>query len=126
MYKLNKHLFDSGEVYNFVIWWNRTMYSKREESLGFGNNASNYNCHRQRIRVTSLPNKNIFAWTKFKAFAHDKIIMTQQLKFVLGREENIVGKGENVVYHPFLLFPQYFSKAFFSRGVESRDCVVKG
>ena len=30
-----------------------------------------------------------------KAFADDKINVTKELKFVLGREENIMGKGEN-------------------------------
>ena len=63
--------------------------------------------------------------TKFKACADDKIIVTQKLKFVLGRVENIVGKGENAGYQHFLLFPQYFLKLFsFSRGVKSRDYVV--
>ena len=28
-------------------------------------------------------------------------------------EENIVGKGENVGYQHFLLFPQCFQKAYF-------------
>ena len=34
--------------------------------------------------------------------------VTKELKFVLGKEENIVGKGENAGYHHFLLFPQSF------------------
>ena len=36
--------------------------------------------------------------------------MTQKLKFVLGRVENIVGKGENAGNQHFLLFPQCFQK----------------
>ena len=53
--------------------------------------------------------------------------MTQGLKLVLGIVENIVGKGENAGNQHFLLFPQcFFSKSFLSRGVKSRDCVVKG
>ena len=43
----------------------------------------------------SLPNDNILDQSKFKAFADNKINMTEKLKFVLGRIENIVGKGEN-------------------------------
>ena len=43
----------------------------------------------------------------------DKIIVTQRLKFVLGRIENIVGKGENAGYQHFLLFPQCFQKRSF-------------
>ena len=31
--------------------------------------------------------------------------VTEELKFVLGRVENIVGKGENAGYQHFLLFP---------------------
>ena len=46
-----------------------------------------------------------------KAFAYDKINVTKDLKFALGREENMVGKGENAVYQHFLLLPQCFQKA---------------
>ena len=53
-------------------------------------------------------------WPKLKAFADDKINVTQTLKFVLGRKEKIVGKGENAAYQHFLLFPQCFQKASVS------------
>ena len=43
----------------------------------------------------SLPNDKILDLTKFKAFADDKISLTQKLKFMWERVENIVGKGEN-------------------------------
>ena len=39
--------------------------------------------------------------------------MTEKLKFVLKRLENIVGKGENAGYLHFLLFLQCFQKASF-------------
>ena len=81
---------------------------------------------RQLIFILTLPDDKISALTKFKAFADDKIIVTQKLKIVLGRVESIVGKGENAGYQHFLLFPHCFSKAFFSRGVKSRDRVVIG
>ena len=42
------------------------------------------------------------------------------LKFVLGKVENIVGKGEN--YHNVF---KRLSKGFFLKVVKSRDCVVK-
>ena len=48
-----------------------------------------------------------------KALAGDKLILTQILKFELGRVENIVGKGQNAGYQHFLLFPQCFQKLFF-------------
>ena len=43
----------------------------------------------------SLPNNKILDWSKLKAFADDKICVTERLKFVLERVENIVGEGEN-------------------------------
>ena len=58
--------------------------------------------------INSLPNGKILDLTKFKAFADDKLILTQKLKFVLGRVENIMGKGEIASYQHFLLFPQCF------------------
>ena len=48
-----------------------------------------------------------------KKLADDKIYVTEKLKFVLGRVENIVGKGENAGSQYFLLFLQCFQKASF-------------
>ena len=79
--------------------------------------------------VDSLQNNKILDYSKFKAFAGDKIIMTQKLKFVLERVEDIVGKGENAGYQHFLLFPQCFQNLFFFffiRDVKSRNYIVKG
>ena len=62
----------------------------------------------------SLPNDTILNQSKiFKVVADEKIKVTQRLKFVLGRIENIVGKGENAGYQHFLLFPQIFQKLSF-------------
>ena len=47
--------------------------------------------------------------------------MAQNLKFVLGRVENIVGKGENAGY-AFTSFPTLFSEAFLFWVVKSRLC----
>ena len=63
--------------------------------------------------------------SKFKAHADDKINAIQNLNFVLGRVENILGKGENTGYHHFLLFPKCFQKAPFSSVVQSWYCAVK-
>ena len=46
------------------------------------------------LKFNSLPNDNISHQSKFKGFADDKINVIQNKKFVLGRVENIVGKGE--------------------------------
>ena len=45
--------------------------------------------------INSLPYNKILDWSKLKAFADDKINRSKKLKFVLGRVEHIVGKGEN-------------------------------
>ena len=57
-----------------------------------------------------LLDDKILDWSNLKAFAGDKINVAKKLKFVLGRGENIVRKGENAGYQHFLLFPQYFQK----------------
>ena len=64
--------------------------------------------------LNSLPNDKILHWSKFKAFADDKIDVTRKKKkFVFGSVENSVGKGENAGN----LFPTLFSKGFFLRVV---------
>ena len=80
---------------------------------------------RDAIPVYSIPNDKVLDLSKWKAFADDKINVTEKLKLVLGRIENIVGKGENAGYQHFLLFPQCFQKAYFNKVVKCRDCVVK-
>ena len=66
------------------------------------------------LLLNSLPNDKILNWSKLKAFADDKISVTEKLKLVLGRVENIVGKGENAGYQHFHLFLQRFQKFSFS------------
>ena len=46
-------------------------------------------------------------------------------KSVLYTVENIVGKGGNAGCQHFLLFPDFFQKAYFLRVFKSWDCVVK-
>ena len=65
--------------------------------------------------INSLPNHNFVDWSNMKAFADDKINVTEKLKLIFGTAENIVGKGESAGYQHFLLFPQCFQKASFSR-----------
>ena len=66
------------------------------------------------ILFHTLPNDKILDWFKLKAFADDKTNETEKVNFVVGRVENIVGKGENAGYRHFLLFPQCFQKSSFS------------
>ena len=74
--------------------------------------------------LNSLPIDKFSGWSKLKAFADNKINVTEKLKFILGRVQNIVGKGENDGYQHFQLFPTMFSKGFFFKVVKSWDCVV--
>ena len=58
------------------------------------------------------------AGLNLKAFADDKINVTEKFKFVLGWVENMVRKEENNGYQHFLLFPQCFQKASFSESLK--------
>ena len=62
----------------------------------------------------TLPDDKISDWSKLKAFADNKLNVTQNTKVVFHRLENIVGKEENAGYQHFLLFPHCFQKAFSS------------
>ena len=83
----------------------------------------------KRHAFKALPNNKILDQSKFKEFVDERIDETEKLKFVLGRIENIVGKGENAGYQHFLLFPQCFHKAFCTRSIKivivwCLNCVV--
>ena len=62
----------------------------------------------------SLPDDKILGLPKLKAFAEDNSNVTQNIRVVFHKIENIVGKAENAGYLHFLLFPQCFQKAFSS------------
>ena len=62
---------------------------------------------------TLLTNGKISDSLKLKVFADNKINVAEKSQFVLGRLENIVGKGENAGYQHFLLFPQCFQEVCF-------------
>ena len=55
----------------------------------------------------------------------DKLDVTQNIQFVLRRVENIKEKEKkNAGNQHFLLFSQFFQRAFFLENVKSRHCVV--
>ena len=62
--------------------------------------------------INPVPDDKILGLPKLKAFADDKLNVTQNIKVVSHRIENIKGKEENAGYQHFLLFPQCFQKAF--------------
>ena len=74
--------------------------------LSNGNKIGNH------LSLNFLSNDKILDWLKLKAFADTKIIVTEKLKFVLERVENIVEEGENAGYQHFLLFPQCFQSHY--------------
>ena len=53
----------------------------------------------------------LYQMTKFCTCPDNKINIPRNVKLVLGRIENIVGKGEHADYHHFLPFPQCFQKS---------------
>ena len=69
----------------------------------------------QKFLINSLTNDKILGWSKFKGFAVNKINETEELKFVLGREENIFQEEENACYQLFLLFPKRFQRLLSRR-----------
>ena len=66
------------------------------------------------LTLNPLPDDKFLGLPKLKAFADDKLNVTQNVKVVFHRIENVVGKEENAGYQHFLLFPQCFQKAFSS------------
>ena len=56
-----------------------------------------------QLQVNSLPNNKILDWSKLKAFADDKIMVTEKLKFDSGMVQNIAGKGEYAVSKMLLI-----------------------
>ena len=65
--------------------------------------------YKARAKIHSLPNDKILDWSKVNIFADDKINVTKNLKFALGRVVNIAEK-DNVCYQHFLLFQNCFQK----------------
>ena len=61
-----------------------------------------------------LTNGKMMDLSKLTPFADDKLNVAKMISFVCVWLENIVGKGENVSYQHFLLFPQYFQKVSIS------------
>ena len=76
-------------------------------------------------KSNSLLNDKILDWTEFKAFADIKLNVAKITISVFDKVENIVGKGENASCQHFLLFPQCFQKASFSRSLKVRIVWLK-
>ena len=57
-----------------------------------------------------VPNNKILTLTKLKTYADDKIIVTEKLKFVLGKVENIVEKEKMLATSIFSFFHNVFKR----------------
>ena len=72
------------------------------------------------VHSNPLPDDKILDWSKLKQFANDNFKFDENSRKFSLRVENTMGKGEIATYEKFLLFPQYFQKAYFlgaSKGV---------
>ena len=70
------------------------------------------------------PDDKILGLSKLKAFADDKLNVTQNIKVVFHRIENIVGK--NAGYQVFSSFPTMFSKGLFPPVLQKSSLCDKG
>ena len=75
--------------------------------------------------LSPLPNDNLLDWSKSKAFADEKINVTENMLFCLGKVENIVGKRRKCWLPVFSPLPIMFFKGLFFRVVKFLDCVVE-
>ena len=74
--------------------------------------------------IRPLPVNKILALSELRTLADDKLNVTQNIKFVFHRTENIVEMGENTGCKHLLLFPQCFQKYIFFRVIETGECIV--
>ena len=74
--------------------------------------------------INPLPNEKFVDWSNLKASADDKIYITEKLKFVLKRVENM-GKGENAGYQHFffshIVFKRLFLQGHSKRGLCGKE-----
>ena len=60
-----------------------------------------------------LLNNKILLYTKSKAYGDHNMNVTQNLKFLMTRVENIVGKSKNAGYQHFHIYLQCFQSFLF-------------
>ena len=71
----------------------------------------------RKKRIKSLLNNKILDWSKFKAFADDKLNVARIMISVSDRVENIVGKVRKCWLPAFSPFPTMFFKRLLSKGL---------
>ena len=100
-----------------------------------------------QMRILPIPKRQILNASRLKEFADDNfkadeigrkfskwvennvgkggIARCQKLKYILGSVENIVGKGNNVRYQHFLLFPGLISKGFLFNPFQNKPWFLR-
>ena len=78
-----------------------------------------------KSRFNSLPNDKILETSKLKAFADDKINVTQKLNFLFGKSRKHCEKRRKCWLPAFSPLPTMFSKACLLRVVKIWDCAGK-
>ena len=65
--------------------------------------------------MNPLPDDKILDWSKFKAFADDRLNVTKMIISVFDKVENIVGKGEIACTSNFSFSHNVFKRLLFQR-----------
>ena len=63
-------------------------------------------------KKSPLPNNIIYNWSKLKTYAVNKLCMAEIIWMLSLKVREHCGKGENVSYRHFLLFPHCFQKPY--------------
>ena len=91
-----------------------TLFLSSANALNLRQSKTLLFCKESNYLAASLYKTTFLEWFKLKAIADDRINVTEKLKFVLGRAENIVGTGGNDSNKHFFSFTyNFFQKAFF-------------
>ena len=105
----------------------RRKYAGKKSRLNRGSNSQPPGLESDTLS-TEPPgrgsNNETLAQSKLKAFANDIINVSEKMKFVFGRVENILGKRRKCWLPAFSPFPKMFSETVFPGVVKSVDCVV--
>ena len=88
-------------ILSLVLGWGLSIDAEYIIFYKFLPNDSNF------VHILLFTKQQVFRLVQIESICRQQNV-TQNLKFVLGREENIVGKGENPGYQHFLLFSQCF------------------
>ena len=76
--------------------------------------------------INSLPNEKKFKLVQIQSICRKQNNSGTITEICVGKSTKDCGKRRKYWLPAFSPFPTMFSKAFFSRGVKSRDQVVKG